>query len=302
MRHVVDSSEVPHLWFHKAQDSARSKGRGNLYFEGDTIYSYGSHFPIARHVQNKRGQAAVLFTTRDYSVTTSGHKGMVRRAIPSGVTVFRVPGVSVWGGNNADHAENVDYYLRTITDTLNKASRAKKYQDSLLQDATELAAEAVAYAKFFGLPKPKVPNVPKVNLEKLRKAQAAESAKQAKATRERNAFEKLETTEKIRRWIAGEPVRFPDSYKLTPEESATRLRIQGENVETSRGAVFPVEHARKALPLIRRVWESGQEWNTNGHSIHLGPYKLDKILADGTVVAGCHTVSRAEVERIAGLL
>ena len=299
MRHVVDSNEVPHLWYHKAQDSARSKGRGNLYFNGDTIYSYGSHFPIARHVENRKGDKAVLFATATYSVTTSGHKSMVRGAIPSGVTVFTVPNVTT---TNYLNSGNLQRYTENINELLNKAARAKKNRDGLLQDAKDLTAEAVAYARFFGLPRPKVPNVPKVNLEKLRKAQAVEAAKQAKETRERNAYEKLETAEKIRRWMAGESVRFPDSYRLTPEEAQTRLRVQGENVETSRGAVFPVEHARKALPLIRRVWKSGQEWNTNGHSIHLGPYKLDKILADGTVIAGCHTVSRQEVERIAALI
>lgn len=73
IRYVHPADMVAHLWAHQAQDSARIGGRGNFYFEGDTIYSYGSHFPIARHVETKRGRA-VLFTTRDYSVTTSGHQ------------------------------------------------------------------------------------------------------------------------------------------------------------------------------------------------------------------------------------
>lgn len=47
----------------------------SFFFRGDTIYSYGQHFPIARHVTGTRGRAAVLFTTRDYSKTTSKHKG-----------------------------------------------------------------------------------------------------------------------------------------------------------------------------------------------------------------------------------
>ena len=74
-RYVYPSDMVAHLWAHKSQDFARNPGH-NFYFHGDTIYSYGSHFPVARHVENKRGRA-VLFTTRDYSVTTSGHKWTV---------------------------------------------------------------------------------------------------------------------------------------------------------------------------------------------------------------------------------
>ena len=50
-RYVYPSDMVAHLWANKSQDSARESG-GRFYFVGDTIYSYGSHFPIARHVEN----------------------------------------------------------------------------------------------------------------------------------------------------------------------------------------------------------------------------------------------------------
>src|SRR5690242_10838325 len=88
-KQVFKTDEIPHLWAHKIQESARN-ALGNLYFEGDTIYSYGSHFPIARHINNKHGKSAVLFTTRRYSVTTSGHVSAVCSAIPGNVPVFHV--------------------------------------------------------------------------------------------------------------------------------------------------------------------------------------------------------------------
>jgi hypothetical protein len=44
--------DVAHVWAHQLQSHARNK-RGNFYFQGDTIYSYGSHFPIAKHVEHK---------------------------------------------------------------------------------------------------------------------------------------------------------------------------------------------------------------------------------------------------------
>jgi hypothetical protein len=92
-KHVFDTGEIPHLWAHKVQDSARN-AQGNLYFENETIYSYGSHFPIARHVVDnltkKTSRPAVLFTTRGYSVTTNRHISAVRSAIPKDVPVFHV--------------------------------------------------------------------------------------------------------------------------------------------------------------------------------------------------------------------
>lgn len=88
-KHVFPTDEIAHLWAHKTQDDARNHG-GNFYFDGDTIYSYGSHFPIARHVTNDKGEAAILFTNRTWGPTTAKHVGQVRRAIPHGVPVFEV--------------------------------------------------------------------------------------------------------------------------------------------------------------------------------------------------------------------
>ena len=54
---------VAHAWANKTKP--RLKGT-NMYFEGDTIYSYGDHFPVARHVCTDRNDNVVLFTTREY--------------------------------------------------------------------------------------------------------------------------------------------------------------------------------------------------------------------------------------------
>ena len=59
----TDISHIAHLWANQLQDEARNSGSGNFYFDGDVIYSYGSHFPIAKHVVNAKGEKAVLFTT-----------------------------------------------------------------------------------------------------------------------------------------------------------------------------------------------------------------------------------------------
>src|ERR1035437_2083348 len=118
-KHVFDTSEIPHLWAHRTQDDARNR-QGNLYFTGDIIYSYGSHFPIARHVTNDAGERAVLFTTATYSVTPSSHCSAVRAAILSRISVFHVPNVCPGPhsgshltaddhtGNLADYADRIE--------------------------------------------------------------------------------------------------------------------------------------------------------------------------------------------------
>ena len=63
-RHVFPNREIPHLWAHQTQDEARN-GTGSFYFRGATIYSYGSHFPIATHVKGSQGQPGILFTSAE---------------------------------------------------------------------------------------------------------------------------------------------------------------------------------------------------------------------------------------------
>jgi hypothetical protein len=80
------------------------------------------------------------------------------------------------------------------------------------------------------------------------------------------------------------------------------LRIAGNEVETSLGARFPIAHAKSGLAFVRKVRESGEAYVRNGHTIHLGPYSIDRIEPNGTVKAGCHVVCWEEIERIAPLL
>lgn len=61
------------------QSTPTGKTSGNrVYFEGDTIYSYGPHFVIARLEPETR---AAFFTTRRYSPSTGKHKSYVRWAL-----------------------------------------------------------------------------------------------------------------------------------------------------------------------------------------------------------------------------
>ena len=80
------------------------------------------------------------------------------------------------------------------------------------------------------------------------------------------------------------------------------LRIDGDEVVTSRGARFPVSHAKRALAFVRKIRESQKAYVRNGHTIHLGPYALDRIEPNGTVIAGCHVVSWQEIDRVAPAL
>ena len=188
-KEVFETGEIPHLWAHKVQESARNK-QGNLYFESDTIYSYGSHFPIARHVADnpskKNSKSAVLFTTRSYSNTTSGHISAVRSAIPKDVQVFHVynPALSP--------RESLACYVSAVSEHAKSASERKlettRHED--VQKALALIAECKAFCKFFALKLPTFAKLPKIDADKLaRQRQAAKDRQKAKDAKRRAEWE-----------------------------------------------------------------------------------------------------------------
>lgn len=74
-------SDVARVWLCQSQDYGQERSGGSFYFRGDTIYSYGSHFPIAKLTTAPNGESVILFTTRTYSNTTARHISMVRQAV-----------------------------------------------------------------------------------------------------------------------------------------------------------------------------------------------------------------------------
>lgn len=280
MRQVVNTSEVAHLWAHQTQSHARNQNY-SFYFHGVTIYSYGSHFPIARFVTNDAGERAVLFTTRTYSNTTNRHCSDVSRSIPRTTPVFRVP----LRDRAIDPINFLEDYRERIDDATKQVAKAriKRTREYAYSALVSLVEEASSFSQFFGLTQ--TFSVPE-DFEQLRATLKQEAARQERIKRD--------NADRIARWIAGDKhVQIPHNLK------EIYLRIEGDEVVTSRGARFPTTHARKGLLLVERVRYSGQPYQRTDHSIHLGHYVIDKIDTEGNVTAGCHYVKYSEIARIA---
>ena len=284
-RYVYPSDMVAHLWANKAQDGARESG-GRFYFVGDTIYSYGTHFPIARHVENKRGRA-VLFTTRDYSVTTSGHKWTVLGACKH-LTVFHVQHPT-----DTDRKAQLAEYRERYLELARKYSRARSNKPWILGSLRDLVDEANRFAQFFGLHCRL--SLPDDLSGMVAECQAIEKREKARKQRA-EAKRAREEQERIRQWVDGETDYCPSNGQ------AIRLRVKGDELQTTRGARVPLDHAIKAFQVIKRLREKGQAYQRNGHTIHLGHFALDAIDPQGNVTAGCHHVEWEEIERVATLV
>jgi hypothetical protein len=276
---------VAHLWANRAQSDARN-GRGNLYFHNETIYSYGSHFPIARWVNFKGKPSVVFLTVSRYSNTTTGHISIVCAAIPPGFDVFEVPEVQ-----GLNHKANLKSYRERIDKLALRASRARISAKWYADKCRELCAEANKYAKLFKLKaRFKVPNNKALG-EICRKARNADRRYAAKLKRAK-AARLAELAPQAEQWNRGER----DSMSF--EWPDVMLRVRGSRLQTSKGAAVDLESAKRLLPLIR----AGKVWKRNGEQIAVGDFQLDSIDEAGNVEIGCHLVKRAEIDRIAAQL
>lgn len=74
----MNNREVAHFWANQSKPSAKGS---HFFYEGDTIYSYGYHFPIARLITNPvNKKRAYLYNSGRYSQTTSKHQFYVMSA------------------------------------------------------------------------------------------------------------------------------------------------------------------------------------------------------------------------------
>ena len=110
MRIVLKNhNEVAHFWANKVQTIGKSN---NMFFNNDIIYSYGYHFPIAKHINNN----LILFTSKGYSVSTSKHLSITRLAIPNEKEVLIVPNIEIYNdrSNKGLHIDNIKYFINKI--------------------------------------------------------------------------------------------------------------------------------------------------------------------------------------------
>ena len=129
----------------------------------------------------------------------------------------------------------------------------------------------------------------------IAECQAIEKRDRERKQREERKRER-EAQERLQKWVDGQIDYCPYGYG-----QAIRLRIAGDELQTSRGARVPLAHAVKAFRVLKRLHDKGQAYQRNGHTIHLGQFALDSLDTEGTVTAGCHTVQWAEITRVAAL-
>jgi hypothetical protein len=79
----------------------------------------------------------------------------------------------------------------------------------------------------------------------------------------------------------------------------TLVRRKGDRLQTSRGAEAPWKLCVLAFVIAQECRRTGTDWIKNGKRLNLGHYELDRVDANGTLHAGCHTIGFEEMQRLA---
>ncbi|MES2727571.1 MAG: hypothetical protein V4643_10755 [Bacteroidota bacterium] len=268
MKYVFNSSsEVAHLFANQLQDNAKYSG-GNFYFSGNTIYSYGSHFPIARHVTNDKGEKALLFTERTYSNTTAKHLSIVRQA------VRHLNVIDCFRPDNTKE-DNFKYWEREIAEEIApKLLKAKKPEIYLSQIET-VKNKATKYAAFFEVEIP----------ESLQSAFAITNREQYAAFKENKEAYELAAKKKAQKELAKHHKKELAKWqkleinRLYTHSGFDFLRLNNGRIETTQAVEIPLE---LGLRLYNKV-KTG--------TLKVGEKVLNyEVQEVGKVVKiGCHT-------------
>lgn len=304
MKHVVKESEVAHLWANQLQSDARN-AHGNFYFNGETIFSYGSHFPIARIYTDKYGNKIVFFTLLKYSNTTSGHIWTVKSAASHIEKLYmKNPLLNGVSKDNYNHKENIEYWIDNIQTLLDYLPKARK-KESVFAGIESNRNELNAYIKFFGVKlnaaQKKVVNAidsPDI-VEKCKLL--AKKEKEAKEKRVKLASKHFAAN--LEAWHNSEKkaphVRTEEMREYEQTLNKTYLRVNCVNIETSKGVNVPIETAKRYYAFYLRIVKNGGCKGDCNYKM----LNYDVSLAnEQELVIGCHKIDRSEINAVASKL
>lgn len=291
MKTVFSSDEIAHIWAHRSAPHGKSPGA--VSFNGDVIYSYST--AMARHIEHK-GKAAIILNVGSYSVSTSKHQWRIRAALLPMVPVFRVDGQGMGTELRLSGKELFSYYLAEAANA-EKDSQNPRIRQSTREAFQAKAArhlnEAKAVSDFFGLRK----KVDEKAIQRLATAKANAEKRERIAREKREAQERAKQEGAYAAWLASAPM--PEDVYLNVRLFPVAFRVEGDELVSTLGARVPLRAACVAYRFA--MSRKGQEWRENGETCPVGHYRINAINEHG-IVAGCHRITWAELERLAPVL
>lgn len=258
MKQVFTNSELAHIWASQHQTNGRN-ANDSFYFRGKSIYSYGSHFEIARILNFN----TVLFTVNSYSNTTAKHVNCAHYAVNHKQLIYM--------SDFDSPKDSIKYWIEQINVLSEKHIRARKY------DYTNEIEHAKTQINL-------ISDNFKIRLLKSQKdvlnAEISEVGERVqKLAKKETEAQKRKELKRIR--------TFTGDKTTKRNKTNVYLTIQGEIVKTSRGANVPVKEGKILFDRIQK----GKDIK----GFEIGYYTVISI--NGTLKIGCHEITRHEIER-----
>jgi len=292
----MNHSQVAHAWAHK-----RSAKGCNMFTDGETIYSYGHHFAIAKHMEN----GAVLFNSASYSNSTAKHQCRVRSAMNgNGFNTFTVSEIPRHELDTEDNLHNLARYVHSIECNVDKASRARTYAAMYERDAQATFNEMLNYISTFKILQKNIPSRLRRFIKSIR-AEGLFAGKQAELIRKRKKSQRLAEAKAIKdRAIARAQCTQEQEIKWRNHETSwfnapmnktvLRVSLDGKWLETSKGIKIGIRIAH----LLYDRKQAGE--NLIGENVADSvnhDYTIEKW--NGVFKSGCHIIDNDEIDTLA---
>jgi hypothetical protein len=268
MKKVVSSHDVAHLFNGQHQTEATTQTR-NFYFNGTRIYSYGSHFCIAKFVDHN----TLLFTERGYSNSTAKHIRITASATSNRDKIY-------CAYPDRSHEANFDFWINNaerIGQNLLKARKPAKY----ISELNSIQYRAEKYASYFNIEIPfRLKNILDVTNADQYMAHASSVAEFNKQEERRKAREQAKAHAKqLKDWRA-----FKVS-SIYGRNEYDYLRISGTDFETSQRVKIPVSIGLRLYKTIRTL-KAGEPFLS---------YYVQEITST-FIQIGCHKIAFKEID------
>jgi hypothetical protein len=199
-------ANTAHAWAQQSHAYGRAGDR-RMYFEGPTLYSYGSHFVLGHFLPDAyKGKRVVLVNADKYSVSTSRHQEYMYDAL-RGLGVLRVPVPDLT--SLVRYGSPTSEQLNGAFDAMVSSLAGEAWESWRAPSASREAIEAFRLAFKFRRPIPADPS--------------AWLAKRKEAAARKARFEKLANARSLVTRLDLDRVR---SLELGPDDVTSSWRIQ----------------------------------------------------------------------------
>jgi len=273
MKTVFSNYDCVHTFAQRTQNNGRTSNN-NIFFEGDSIYSYGYHYELGRFLDDK----TILINDEGYSNSTAKHITLLVGATSQYKQYYKTK-------------TDISIVYRDIMYLKMKLSKARKPQMYISQiySLWNYFNEYINERKRNELRKYKEYKEMLLFVDSLQEETSIKDLRNwaKEETRKKKDKEKKQLTKSLAKFRA-----YESNYFRIGGKDYLRLSECAQFVETSQGVKIDVEEVKRYLKLLKSgAIMRGQR---------IGNYttiSFDKLLR-----IGCHNISKEEIQYINNLI